>query len=62
MSDKKLKPCPFCDGEAKLEEMGYPHHVYCKECGARVPGVGFGPDGERDAIKKWNRRVNDEPN
>ena len=56
MSDEELKPCPFCGGEAKLENMGFPHHVYCTNCGARVTGRGFGEDGEADAIRKWNQR------
>ena len=53
----KLKPCPFCGGKAKLEKMGYPHHVYCTECHARVIGKGFDADGEQDAIKRWNTRT-----
>lgn len=53
----KIKPCPFCGGEAKLEKMGYPHHVYCTKCSARVTGKGFDKDGEQDAIKRWNTRV-----
>ena len=56
----KLKPCPFCGGEAKLEDMGFPHHVYCTNCGARVTGRGFGEDGEADAIRKWNQRAEKE--
>ena len=55
MSD--LKPCPFCGGKAKLEDMGYPHHVYCTGCGARVQGKGFAEEGEKDAIETWNKRV-----
>lgn len=52
-----LKCCPFCGGKAKLEDMGFPHHVFCTECGARVTGQGFAEDGEKDAILKWNRRI-----
>ena len=52
-----LKSCPFCGGKAKLEDMGFPHHVFCTECGARVTGRGFAEDGEKDAILKWNRRI-----
>lgn len=54
---KELKLCPFCGGKAKLEKMGFPHHVYCTECGARVTGEGFGKEGEKSAIRKWNRRT-----
>ena len=53
----KLKPCPFCGGKAKLENMGFPHHVYCTDCGARVTGRGLAEEGEKDAARKWNRRT-----
>ena len=53
----KLKPCPFCGGEAKLEDMGFPHHVYCTRCGAKVTGIGYEVEGEKDAVDRWNRRV-----
>lgn len=56
----ELKPCPHCGGEAKLEQMGYPHHVFCTNCYARVTGTGFGSEGERSAIEAWNRRAGDE--
>ena len=54
-----LKDCPFCGGKAYVEKMGYPHLVYCGRCGARVTGKGFAEEGERDAIERWNRRVNE---
>ena len=43
----KLKPCPFCGGKAKIEDMGYPHHVYCTKCYARIRGFGYGKEGEQ---------------
>ena len=52
-----LKPCPFCGGTAKVEDMGYPHHVFCTKCHVSMIGHGFGKDGEKDAIEKWNRRA-----
>lgn len=51
-----LLPCPCCGGEARLEDMGWPHHVYCSTCGLRVTGDGYGEEGERSAMKKWNTR------
>lgn len=51
---EKLKPCPFCGGEAKIMKMGYPHWVYCCECGAKVHGR---TNDEKDSIKAWNRRA-----
>ena len=41
MSNIELKPCPFCDGEAKMNVYGGSHGytpdiycVKCKHCGA----------------------------
>ena len=56
----ELKPCPFCGGAAKLEKMGWPHHVFCTECFAKVTGRGTDKEGEQDAIMRWNRRANDD--
>lgn len=51
----KLKPCPFCGGEAKFfEDKGYQiFSVTCTECDAGTNGYGI----EQDAIEAWNRRV-----
>ena len=49
-------PCPFCRGESRLEDMGWPHHVYCTKCGARSTSTKWGEDGEKETIKKWNSR------
>ena len=57
----EIKPCPFCGGKAILEDMGWPHHVYCIECGIRATGRGVAEEGEQDAIKRWNRREEPEP-
>ena len=58
---ENLKSCPFCGGEAKLEDMGYPHHVFCTKCYARVTGDGYGEEGKRDAIRRWNMRKGESP-
>lgn len=52
---EKLKPCPFCGGEAELYE-NYYHgcNIYCLEC-----GVEFECDSKEEAIEAWNRRVSD---
>lgn len=56
----ELKPCPFCGGKAKIMKMGYPHWIYCLDCGARVHGRVVGEkEGEEASIKAWNRRTKD---
>lgn len=53
MNENELKPCPFCGGKAKLMDMGFPHWVYCENCGAKVHGRTF---YEEDSVEAWNRR------
>lgn len=70
----KLKPCPFCGGEAELYRMkrdsrkryGVYHMIAtikCRECTAQVSQAGW--DEERaieNAAKMWNRRAEDGTN
>ena len=56
--DYELKKCPFCGGEPALMKMGFPHWVFCTECGAKIHGGVVGEvEGEIASIKAWNRRV-----
>ena len=62
---QKLAPCPFCGSAEDLEVCEYgvicdslsgqSYYVGCNNCNCA------GPDGEtkREAVKKWNKRVND---
>ena len=49
----ELKPCPCCGGEAVLADTG----VYCNDCGI---GTTFGVKTIEDAIKTWNRRIDND--
>jgi transcription elongation factor Elf1 len=50
---KNLKPCPFCNGEAKVAELKFGlNAVYCDSCGAKITAFYMG-----NAIIAWNKRV-----
>lgn len=58
MSDElKLKPCPFCRGEAFVHMLGNEiakgYYIACDECGAKTIVFGY----EAEAIEAWNRRT-----
>ena len=56
-----LKPCPFCGGKAHIMHMGFPHWIYCEDCGARVHGRIAGEvEGVRASAKAWNKRTKNE--
>ncbi len=60
MTNNKLKPCPFCNGESALEEVLIPTQSYnfvvkCLECGASS----FDFVTEKEAIEAWNNRSQD---
>jgi Lar family restriction alleviation protein len=56
MSEAKLRPCPFCGGEATLVGYGLPairtYYVECSQCKAPIDDA----ESEHEAIKKWNTR------
>ena len=63
MKDERVKPCPFCGGDAEVVRLrGYilcpsashspMYYVACTECGCRT-----GPDTSvKDIIEIWNKR------
>ena len=60
VTEIKLLPCPFCGGEADIEEIpgspytdeSYVYGVGCKEC-----NIGWYEDTKEEAIERWNRRM-----
>ena len=60
---EKLKPCPFCGGEARLISLhncfglsGVRWIVECIKCGCKTSKE----ISDHDAKEKWNRRENDD--
>lgn len=60
MDMPKLMPCPFCGGEAELNNTDLIASVRCRFCGAATRLIVKYPIDERDhvevAVKGWNRR------
>lgn len=63
---EKLKPCPFCGGEAEYERFNNPKTwftVRCSRCGCQTDGFCINHDDATAAENKaanaavWNRRA-----
>ena len=56
MTNEKLKPCPFCGGEAKLEaSSAFPtYYVRCDCC-----GVSTLANRQDQVVDEWNTRADD---
>ena len=55
---EKLKPCPFCGGEAELRGTSKLLSLFwfsCRSCFAET----YGAYSEEEAIEQWNRRAGD---
>lgn len=52
MNEVKLKPCPFCGGEAKMISGYGKYAATCKECDAMTSSTYTASD----AAKAWNKR------
>ena len=63
MSEIKLKPCPFCGGEAKFENMGEFVVTKCEDCGAESDMIRISAEycANEKAAEKWNQRINQPP-
>lgn len=58
MADK-LKPCPFCGGnavETRTDDNGTSWYIFCNDCGL---SAGYSMT-EEDLIGAWNRRAQDD--
>ena len=61
MSEIKLKPCPFCGGEAETfywqAHINDEYHLnlVCTTCGAGFQDV----SSEKEAFEAWNRRADE---
>lgn len=62
MTDKKLKPCPFCGGKVKFlildDEFNIKDEDYAKDPWSGLQ-YGLCHDTKEEAAEAWNRRVND---
>lgn len=57
MTEKiKLKPCPFCGGEAEIIDDAMGTISRCRRCGAENGNGVYGADGHKLAAKDWNSR------
>lgn len=58
MSELKLLPCPFCGGEATIDNAGGKYQAWCKYCCCIHMGEFYNTEAE--AITAWNRRAQPE--
>ena len=57
MSEIKLKPCPFCEGGARIiGAVGTVFWVKCTECGAETQSELT----KQRAAERWNRRAGEQ--
>lgn len=60
MNEPKLKPCPFCGGEPRIELIfGGSYAVKCR-CGAYMDAGSYLDDNETQKAKSaraWNKRM-----
>ena len=50
--EPKLKPCPYCGGKAKEEEIGGDWYIVCEDCQSSTKTY----PTPKEAMEAWNRR------
>ena len=64
MADTKLKPCPFCGGEAERRDIVVNertlHYISCSNPKCLVSASTEGFLKKASATRVWNRRVNED--
>ena len=53
---EKLKPCPFCGGEAGIENWGYGYYVTCQSPTCLISPETGNYETKAAAIAAWNTR------
>lgn len=59
----KLKPCPFCGGEATIESFqvrkGFEAVIQCCGCLVNMPTITYDDEetAKENSVKAWNRRT-----
>ena len=56
----KLKACPFCGGNAELQEIGAQQGRYCVKCqGCWAKSIFVEEHRKETAVESWNKRFCD---
>ena len=58
MDEIKLKPCPFCGGEAEINMIYGTYFVGCSNCHAGIIPI-YEEMSLDKKVEEWNRRTND---
>lgn len=53
---EELKPCPFCDRDAKLETWYGRYYVECSNYRCKIRPTTLIYDDKEKAIEYWNKR------
>ena len=57
--NEKLKPCPFCGGEAFEWRTNHRVFIQCSNFNANSHLVEVRAETEQEAVEAWNRRIYD---